>query len=73
MVIKVSKETCAQPISWFEDEKLIVYLEKKGMKTVGDVVDRQNELSKKMREKVLIKLGYEMFHVRPVKKESSKQ
>lgn len=43
------------------------------MKTVEDVVDRQNELSKKMREKVLIKLGYEMFHVRPVKKESSKQ
>ena len=67
--IIVPKKIYTQPISWFSDESLVAYFEKRGMKTVEDAIDNQGKLPKKIREKMMLKLGYAVFNVRPAKTE----
>lgn len=76
MVVHVSKATQAQPIEWFltaepvkrGDDKLVEYLRDLGCATVGEVVDRQDEIkSEKLLERIKVKLGFEMLGVKPAK------
>ena len=65
--IKVPKDVYEQDISWFSDETIIACLEKKGIKTVKEVVSRQDEIPKKIMGKIMVEIGYAAFNVRPSK------
>ena len=67
MVLKLPKELWDEPVDWFDDEAIITYLKKKDIKTVGEVVDRQDEISRKMWKGIKRKIGFAVLNVRPVK------
>ena len=57
----ISKEIQAKPIEWMErSPEITQYLKEKGMKTVGEVVERQKEIPIKYLNEIKKKLIFDM-------------
>ena len=53
----ISKEICDQPVAWLEQSDIITeFLRNKNMKTVSDVIDRQEEIPEKYMISIKAKL-----------------